>query len=267
MNDTAPDPLDAIRREIDGVDTALLSMIAQRLKLVERLSQVKAASAAPPIRPGREVTLLRRLISELPPGVDRETVVEVWRALIGAALRRQRAIEVVVGGGRSDPTRLFDAARRHFGAATKIQHVGEPQAALQRAVDNPATVLAVTSWPAAPGVGAWWPALSERRYHGLCLIAGIPWLSTGDDPEAAVFSSARPEEAGGDISLLLAFDPHHRVQRALPEVGLVGREVARAEPRVFVRIEGFVDIDDPRVGALARSGLESCRVLGSYARV
>lgn len=268
MNDTAPDPLEAIRREIDGVDAALLSMIAQRLRFVDRLAELKAPASGLPIRPGREVTLLRKLLAEAPAGLEREIIVEVWRSLISAALRRQRVIEVVVGGGRSDPTRLFDTARRHFGAQTKIQHVAEPQAALQRAADNPDTTVAVTPWPAAPGVGAWWPALSERRYHGLHLIAGLPVLApAGDEPEAAVFAAAPPEQAGGDISLVLAFDPHHRVQRALNEVGLVGREVARAEPRVFVKIEGFLAVDDPRVAALARSGIESCRVLGSYARV
>jgi cytochrome P450 len=88
-----------------------------------------------------------------------------------------------------------------------------------------------------------------------------------EEPEAAVFAATRHEQAGGDVSLLLAFDPHHRVQRALSEQGLVGREVARAEPRVLLRIEGFVAADDPRAAALTRSGLDSVRVLGSYARI
>jgi hypothetical protein len=82
-------------------------------------------------------------------------------------LRKQRVIDVVVGGGRGDPTRLFDIARRHFGARTRIKDVGEPQLALQKAAESPETVVAVTTWPAAPGVGAWWPALSERRFHNL----------------------------------------------------------------------------------------------------
>ncbi len=65
----------------------------------------------------------------------------------------------------------------------------------------------------------------------------------------------------------MAFDPHHRLQRALKDVGFEGRELARAEPRVLLRVEGFVAIDDPRAAALTRSGLDSVRVLGSYARI
>jgi hypothetical protein len=174
----------------------------------------------------------------------------------------------VVGGGRGDPTRLFDIARRHFGARTRIKDVGEPQAALQKVAENPGATVAVTSWPAAPSVGAWWPALSERRFADLHLIAGLPLLGAGtDEPEAAVFAVSPSEEAGGDVSMLLAFDPHHRVQRALAEQRLIGRELARAEPRVLLRIEGFVAVDDPRAAALTRSGLDSVRVLGSYARL
>lgn len=271
MNDAGPpsnDPLEPIRREIDGVDKTLLSLFAQRLQLAEKLNAAKAPQAGLPIRPGREVAMLRRLIAEAPAPLEREMVLELWRALIGASLRRQRIIDVVVGGGRSDPTRLFDTARRHFGARTRIQHVGEPQVALQKAAENPQSCVAVTPWPAAPGVGAWWPALTERRFHELHLISGLPLIGpAGEEPEAAVFAATPTEEAGGDITLLMAFDPHHRLQRALNEQGFTGKETARAEPRVLVRVEGFIAIDDPRAAALTRSGLDSVRVLGSYARI
>jgi len=272
MNDGAPpsgadDPLDAIRREIEGIDATLMSLIAERLKLADNLSQAKIPPPGLPIQPGREVTLLRALIAKAPAPLERETVVEIWRALIAAGWRRNKLIDVVVGGARGDPTRLFDLARRHFGARTRISHVGEAQEALVRAADAPDRCVAVTPWPAAPGVGSWWPALTERRFHDLHLIAGLPLLGEGADPEACVFASAANQAAGGDVSLLLAFDQHHRAQRALNEVGVKGREVARSEPRVLLRIEDFLGVDDPRVAALTGAGLEGARVLGSYARV
>lgn len=265
---TPQDPLEAIRREIDGVDRTLLSLVAERLQLAERISALKAPLHGLPIRTGREVTLLRQLLAAAPAPLERELVFELWRALIAATLRRQQVIDVVVGGGRSDPTRLFDIARRHFGARTRIQHVGEPQAALLRVAENPDRFVAVTPWPAAPGVGAWWPALSEQRFRDLHLIAGLPLMGAVEEtPEACVFAASAPDPAGGDVSVLMAFDPHHRLQRALKEVGLEGRELGRAEPRVLLRVEGFVATDDPRAAAMTNSGLDSVRVLGAYARV
>lgn len=269
MNDQSPpgSPLETIRAEIDGIDKTLLSLLADRLRAVDKMSGLKPPEQGLPIRPGREVALLRRLVAEAPAPLEREFVVEIWRAMIAASLRRQRVIDVVVGGGRGDPTRLFDIARRHFGARTRIKDLVEPQAALQKAAENPDSVVAITSWPAAPGVGAWWPALSERRFHNLHIIAGLPLLGGTDEPEAAVFAASQTEEAGNDITILIAFDPHHRLQRALNETGLTGRELARAEPRVLVRVDGFIGLDDPRAAALSRAGLDSVRVLGSYARV
>lgn len=230
MNDQSPpgSPLETIRAEIDGIDKTLLSLLADRLRAVDKMGGLKPPEHGLPIRPGREVALLRRLVAEAPAPLEREFVVEIWRAMIAASLRRQRVIDVVVGGGRGDPTRLFDIARRHFGARTRIKDLGEPQAALQKAAENPDSVVAVTSWPAAPGVGAWWPALSERRFHNLHIIAGLPLLGGTDEPEAALFAASQTEEAGNDVTILIAFDPHHRLQRALNENGLTGRELARA---------------------------------------
>lgn len=273
MNDAGAPPdgndaLETIRRDIDGIDDTLLSLIAQRLLLADKLVAAKAPQPGLPLRPGREVALLRRLTASAPAPLERELVLELWRALMAASLRRQRAIDVVIAGGRGDATRLFDIARRHFGARTRIKELSEPQMALRKVAENPNSVVAVTGWPAGPSVGAWWPALSERRFGDLHLIAGLPLLAApNEEPEAAVFAATPHEEAGGDVSLLLGFDPHHRVQRALAEQGLVGREVARAEPRVLLRIEGFVAADDARAAALTRSGLDSVRVLGSYARI
>lgn len=259
--------LDSIRREIDRLDETILSLTAERLRLGDSITALKAPMPGLPIRPGREVALLRQLISKAQAPLERDLVVEIWRALIAANLRRQRVIDVYVGGGRGDPTRMFDVARRHFGSRTRIQHVGEPQAALQKAAEKPDECVAVTPWPTAPGVGSWWPALSESRFHKLHLIAGLPLIGASDDPEACVFAAADTEEAGGDITLILAFDSHHRAQRAMKEVGLTGREVARSEPRVILRIEGFIGLTDPRAAALTAQGLEGVRVLGSFARV
>jgi chorismate mutase / prephenate dehydratase len=212
--------------------------------------------------------MLRRLIAAAPAHMERELVVELWRALIAANVRRQRVVDVFVGGGRGDPTRLYDIARRHFGARARIQHLGEPQAALQKAAEKPLECVAVTPWPTAPGVGSWWPALSESRFAKLQLIAGLPVIGApGVDPEACVFAAADGEEAGDDVTLILAFDPHHRAQRAMKDSGLEGREVARSEPRIILRVDGFVGAHDPRAAALAAQGLDGVRVIGSYARV
>lgn len=256
---------DPIPADIDAVDDALLDLVAARLKLAQTAAPAPP-SGAPPLYPARDVAVLRRLTAKAE-GVEPELVVELWRALIAANVRKQRVIDVVVGGAPKDPARLFDIARRSFGARTRLSYVSEPQAALLRAVEQPERCVAVTPWPAAPGVGSWWPALSESRFHKLRLIAALPVHGpVADTPEAAVFSTGDTEEAGGDVTLLLVDDPHHRMQRALNETKLKGVEVARSEPRALVRVDGFLAIDDPRAKIMGAM-VERVRVLGSYARV
>lgn len=261
----ASDPIAEVRTEIDAVDRAMLDLVARRLSLADKLTRLKPPGSSP-IRPGREVSLLRRLIASAPPPVEPELVVELWRALIAANVRRQAPVDVFVGGG-NDPVRLYDIARRHFGARTRIIRAQDPQAALTRAAEKP-NAVAVAPWPAAPSVGSWWPALSESRFHKLHLIGGLPVRGPiADEPEACVFSAAPNEAAGDDISMLIVFDPHHKAMRALNEVGFKGREVARSEPRALIRVEGFIAHDDPRASAMNAHGLDGVRVLGSYARV
>lgn len=266
MNDAVNPPAAPQQSEINAVDAQLLALVAQRLaQESERAAPIRGAAV---LQPARDILNLRALIAAAPNGVEPELIVEIWRALAAASLRKQRVVDVAVGGARNDPARLFDIARRHFGARTRISNVGDPQTALLRAVENPETCVAVTPWPAAPGVGSWWPALSESRFHALHLVAGLPILGAiGDTPEACVFGAAPAEEAGGDITMLLVEDPHHRSQRALNEVGLRGKEVARSEPRAMLRVEGYLASNDPRARALAEFGLERVRVLGSYARI
>jgi len=252
------------RAEIEAIDLELLALLKRRMSAAETLA---AAGGGYPVRPALDVGAMRRLITASDSAVEPELIVELWRVLIGAEGRKLGPIDVVVGGG-ADPVRLHDVARRHFGARTRIHRAPDPRVALTRAVEEP-NMVAVVPWPAATGAGGWWPALSESKYHRLALIAGLPLRGAGETPpDAALFAQGAPiEPAGGDVTLAMAHDPHHRVQRILAEAGFNGREIARSEPKVLLQLEGFVAPTDVRVTTLARGGLDGFRVVGSYARV
>jgi chorismate mutase len=254
------------RAEIDAIDSRILAILADRVRCNEVIAAAKAeAGVTMPLRPAREVRMLRRLIAEAPTGVDADLVFDVWRAMIAANVRRQRPVEVVVGGA-NDVVRLFDTARRHFGGAARIVSVGESRDALNRVVDQPSTV-AVLPWPSPSGLGAWWAMLTERRYANLRLIAALPMRGEGEPEGAVVAAGAQLEEAGGDHTFGLAFDPHHRCTRALNMSHLPGREASRVRETVLIEMEGFVPPSDGRIAVAINEGLEGLRVIGSYARV
>lgn len=263
-----PDPVDAARAEIERIDAALLDLLAERLRQVEIVARA-APPQALPISPAREVRLLRALIAAAKDRVEPEHVVEIWRGLIGAAVRRQRPIDVAVCvGAGPDNYRAFDLARRHFGARTRLHRFDDVRAALNRVAES-GDVVAVVPWPGKTGAGMWWHALTESRYARLRLIAALPMRAfEGQAPEAAIVAAGAPlEEAGGDACFAIAFDRHFRIARALADAGLKGEEVARSDNKVLIRIDGFVDPADPRFAAVARAGLDQFRVIGAYAQV
>jgi chorismate mutase len=264
----APDPaaLAAARAEIDALDEKLLALVGERAAIAARIAAAKGADQGSPLRPAREVRMLRRLIAQAPSQLSPALVVEVWRALIADNLGRQRHIDVFVGGG-PDPLRLFDLARRHFGASARIVRAGDQRQTLDRMTATPASA-AVLPFPGRSGAGSWWSMLTEGKYRDAVLVAALPMREDGAEPEAAVITRGAPlEEAGADTTLAIAFDPHFKLTRGINESGLPAREAARTDGRVLIHIDGFVGADDARLVALARAGVDQPRVVGCFARV
>jgi chorismate mutase len=255
----AGDPLAAARAEIDAIDLALLGQIARRGRAADIIAANKDAEASP-LRPAREAALLRRLLSAAPPDVDAEALIWIWRGLIGANIRRQRALDVVAAGGL-DPVRHMELARLHFGPLLKVNRETDVRAALARVGPD---LVAVTPWPGASGPGMWWPALLETRFQAVAIVACLPMRA--GEPEAALVASGVPLEPSGanDHTLVVAFDQRFRVDKALADAGLTGRMLARANASVLVQIDGFLGPNDPRRDALQMAGLDGVRVVGTF---
>lgn len=265
------DPIAALRAEIDALDHALLDMLTARGGFATQLAAAKGPGAALPMRPAREVAMLRALVAKAGPNLDAETILEVWRALIAANIRRQGAVEILVpvaAGATPDPIRVFDLVRRHFGAGAKITRGEDVRGALARALEAPNLVIAAP-WPGATGAGAWWPILNESKFKSLAIFAALPMRADGAEPDLALVADKAPlEPAGEDVTFAIAYDPHHRSARALAEQGLSGREVSRARGEtVLIRLDGFVGAEDPRVSRLALAGLDGFRIVGAFARI
>jgi chorismate mutase len=264
-----PDPLERARRAIDAVDDRLLALFAERAALAAEIAAAKGPQSGSPMRPAREIGMLRRLAAAAPASLDKGLVVELWRALISDNLRRQKPIEVFTGGaaGGADQLRLFDLARRHFGAGVRITPLPDPRTALTRMVETPAAA-AVLPFPGRAGAGLWWPMLSERKFHEAVIATVLPMAGDGAEPQAALLTMGAPlEEAGGDTTLAFAQDPHFKLVRGLNEAKLQGREMARAATAVLIQLDGYVGPGDPRLAQLTRAGLDGLRVVGCFARV
>ena len=86
----SPDPITRARDAIDRVDAAIVSLVAERVRLAEALGAVKRASALPVVDRAQEDEVLRRAADRAESaGLEVEGVVALFRGLVDMARRAQ----------------------------------------------------------------------------------------------------------------------------------------------------------------------------------
>ncbi len=123
--------LDAIRREIDALDTELLDLLNRRARTIFRVAAVKEAQTEPRYyRPDREAALLRRIVAANPgPLPDREAA-RLFREIVSSCRTLEQRL--VVG---CTTVEEGCAAIGHFGGAVDLRPVADAAQALDVVAD------------------------------------------------------------------------------------------------------------------------------------
>jgi chorismate mutase / prephenate dehydratase len=273
--DDWPGDLALLRAELDRIDDSLHSLLIERARVVERVAKAGKRGA---YRPGREASIIRRLLrahhGTLPP----RTLVRIWRELLAGTTAMQGPFAVVVcePGGGADVTA---AAREHFGALTPLRAYGSPAQALA-AVSRGAATVAVLPVPSETDTArdAWWTALLQRDEPRMHVVGRLPFWAPrpegAPEVQALVIATVEPDASERDRSLLgLELDrdvSRARLTGALtavrlaPEGMILRREQGSAVAHALVEVDGFLTDDDPRLVAL-EAVLRRPVVLGAYA--
>ena len=185
--------LEALRAELDRVDDGLHDQLMRRAEVVAQVGALGAKGRVP-LRPGREASILRRLVGRNAGALAPATLVRVWREMLAGSSAQQNAMRVVVGEAG-----LLPAVCEHFGALTTAEVVSPP-AAIAQLRDGAAT-LAVLPLPSAE-VGWWTELLDRSRWPQLHVVARLPFWARPGMIEALVLSTAEPDPSGQDRSLV-----------------------------------------------------------------
>jgi chorismate mutase len=273
-----PSDLASLRAELDGLDDAVHDLLMRRAEIVSFLASSRFKTPGAALRPGREASIIRRLLARhhgpLPPG----SIVRIWRELLAATTGMQGAHVIAVcetdsAGGYAQ------VAREHFGALTAMRiHTSPAQALADVGAGNAsAAVLPMPSEIETPAA-AWWTALLYKDAPRIHVIARLPFWAprTEGAPTlpAMVIAAFPPDASGSDRSLLGLEMPldvsRARMTAALTGAGLAPSQIVlRRDPgpdaaRALVEVDGLLAEDDPRLATL---GLVLRRpiVLGAYA--
>jgi chorismate mutase len=277
---TASSTLADLRRRIDELDDALHDVLIERAAVVEGVRQVKQHDATPPLRPGREAQILRRLLARHRGAFPKAILVRLWRELLAGSLAIQADLHIAVytpekGAG------LWDLARDHYGSQTGMSGFRSTGEVLRALADGRST-LGVLPVPGQSDVEPWWRFLAAGEAPVMRIIARLPFGAPGnarsDNNDAFVIGAIEPEESGADRSVYVIETgggvSRARLLAALGGVGLPVSVIAVTDPEgdaatLLVEFDGWLAADDARLkDALAGLGgrLLRCTWLGGYAR-
>lgn len=273
--DDWPSDLVALRAELDRIDGSLHALLIERSGVVERVAKAGKRGA---YRPGREASIIRRLLREhcgrLPP----QTLVRIWRELLAGTTAMQGSFSVAVcePDGRTCFTQV---AREHFGALTPLHAYGSAAQATA-AVSRGTATVAVLAMPSEAEATAepWWTSLLQRDEPRVHVVAKLPFWAPRPEgaprDQALVVATVEPDASERDHSLLgLELDrdvSRARLTGALAAAGFAAKgTILRRGPggpvaHALVEVDGFLTDDDTRLaglGALLRRPI----VLGAYA--
>lgn len=264
--------LAALRAELDRIDDALHDQLMGRAELVAEVAALGAKGRVP-LRPGREASIIRRLLARNRGPLANATVVRIWRELLAGSSAQQNDIQIAVCGGAE----LAALAREHFGALTPVldcAHLGEVCAEIQKGLITAAVVRQPRNQrESREEPPPWWIRVFDNQ--GLNVVARLPfWRPRRNgvpEGDAFVVSAAPPDPSGDDRSLLglrvAAGTAPQDLRRDLAAAGFAPSEVLLSSARgthALADVQGFVAEDDARLGAVGCASSPP-RVLGAYA--
>jgi chorismate mutase len=262
--------LPALRAELDRIDNAIHDLLMQRARVVEEVGRSGKPAA---FRPGREASIIRRLLAQHHGKLPAMTLCRLWRELLAGTTAMQGAFVISVGPGEAGDG-LAQLAREHFGALTPLRIQGSAGQALNE-VQNGHAAVAVVPMPSE--AETWWSTLM-RPDRRLYVVARLPFWATRPDGapalQALVVASTPPDPSGDDRSFV-AFEADGDVGRAriaselaaaglTPETIVLARAPGGSDAHVLVEVSGAVAEDDARLAA-TRPLLRHAVVVGGYA--
>lgn len=278
--------LEELRAEIDAIDDSLHDLLMRRAGLAADIARLKNGAANPArnvsrkkasrkrergpfFRPGREASVVRRILGRHAGPFPASALVRIWREVMGALLHLQGPVTVAAAAD------LGELARDHFGTGATVRPQASPAAAIRALTAGRATV-AVVPWPRTGerrwrNERPWWRALAKDGAPRV--VAALPALATTKrSPTAMIVAAMMPEASGHDRTLISLICRRAvsspAIARALAASGLEGRLVARtADGRAaLLDVEGFVSEQSVNLEALTIvAGNVAPVVIGAYA--
>ena len=196
-----PGGLDAIRRDIDRIDSEMHRLLIERSGVIERLIAIKQAQGGgSAFRPAREASMLRAIVERHEGRLPVDTVEGIWRIIISTFtfVQSPYSVHIDISHGESA---IRDSERFHFGFTVPCTpHFGS--GGVIDSVARSEGDLGMFSLDGGAAAGAWWMRLAEPDAPKV--IARLPFVERPDHPAGLpVYVIAKPLSDGGARQVVL----------------------------------------------------------------
>ena len=262
--------LDALRKQIDALDTELLRLLNERATLAKEIGVIKNRESLPIYAPDREMKLLRSLMERSQGPLRPEAIRAIYREIMSASLALEKDIAIACSGASGSPA--HQAAVGRFGSSVRYKLCDTVAQVFSEISSGHADCGVVPlEEPSHGHTSPTLDCLASTDLHICAEIAtngGARFLVLGQYPNKAsgtdrTMIMLRIEDKAG--SLVSALEPFRKlginlvyfVNRSAPE--------GSAETLFFVEADGHLE-DLEKSGLLAELAVvcREVKILGSY---
>ena len=260
--------LAGLRATLDGIDDQIHDLLVERGRVVEEVAKTGKRAA---LRPGREASIIRRLLARHSGSLPPQAIVRIWRELLAATTGMQGRFTLAVcdphpGGAYTQ------LAREQYGSLTPLRVHGGAAQAIAELFAGRASVAIL---PMPSESETWW--LTALRHPDIHIVARLPFWAPRPEGaptvQALVVARFPPDASDDDRGFLgLELDEGVSSARLTADVTAAGftpctvvlrRERGAGLAHALVEVEGHVSDDDQRLDRL--SAKRRAVALGGYA--
>lgn len=248
----ANESLDAVRREIDEIDTALHDLLMRRAEIVSRVAQAKGRSNAAIYAPAREAIVMRKRLAQNKGPLPAQVVVRIWREIITAAAAMQGAYRITAYVSAHNQ-RCWDLARDHFGSFAEMTPVDDATAVVH-SVSAGEAAIGIVPAPQKEETDPWWLAMRDGEFP--CVACVLPFAGSSNAragaADAFAIANIVPVPTGTDKTLLcFAGIDAKEVSEQLSAQKLSGTVISSTNNQEhLVEVDIFLDAEDNRLAAM-----------------
>lgn len=198
--------LEQLRKDIDAVDTKLLELFRERMALVHQVGELKASEQVKcVIRPGREASMVRKLIKAAADIFPARIVYTLWRGIIAASTLKEAPLSYAVHLPENNTTPYW-LAREYFSVETPHTAHTNPMHVLMEVLGGKSTVGVLPLMNPATG-RPWWVEMLEMADR-LSIFAALPFIGAAPfgGEKVIALGPVTPEETGEDTTLVVVSD-------------------------------------------------------------